>query len=87
MKKVMNQTMGSAQTDYLLTPERLRQISAPALFVWGEKNPMTPPEVAEKASREPPHGQFTLMENCGRWPQFESADIFNRKLTDFLIAG
>lgn len=87
LRKVMEQTMGEAQTDYLLTPERLRKISAPTLFVWGERNPVTPPEVAEKAAREVPRAEFVLMEKCGRWPQFESPDLFNRKLTEFLIAG
>jgi 2-hydroxy-6-oxonona-2,4-dienedioate hydrolase len=84
LKKVMEQTMGDAQTNYLLTPERLRKIQTPTLFVWGEKNPVTSPEAAQKAAREVARSEFTVMEKCGRWPQFESPAEFNRRLQEFL---
>jgi 2-hydroxy-6-oxonona-2,4-dienedioate hydrolase len=87
LKKVMDQTMGEAQASYLLTPERLRSIPIPTLVLWGEKNPVTPPDVAERAAREIPRGEFAMLAKCGRWPQFESPEIFNQKLTEFLLRG
>lgn len=65
------------------TPERLRQIKVPFLFLWTDHNP-TPLPIAEKAHQEMPGSELRVIKNSGHWPQYEHPEEFNRVLLEFL---
>jgi 2-hydroxy-6-oxonona-2,4-dienedioate hydrolase len=68
----------------LFTPEQLRRITAPTLVVWTTHDPTAPPEVGRRFCEYIPNSRFHVMEHCGHWPQFESAEEFNRLHLEFL---
>lgn len=69
----------------LMTPERLGRIRAPTLVIWTTKDPTASPEVGENIARAIPGARYRLMQNCGHWPQWESAQEFNAIHLDFLL--
>jgi 2-hydroxy-6-oxonona-2,4-dienedioate hydrolase len=70
-----------------LTVEEWNAIAAPALVVWTTHDPTAPASVGEHIASMIPGARYTLMENCGHWPQFEDAPHFNRIHLDFLRAS
>jgi pimeloyl-ACP methyl ester carboxylesterase len=60
-----------------LTPDQLRKITHPMLFLWTEFNPSAGVAEARSAMNYVPHAELILMEGCGHWPQWERADAFN----------
>ncbi|MBK6657446.1 MAG: alpha/beta fold hydrolase [Proteobacteria bacterium] len=64
-----------------------RAIRAPTLVVWTSHDPTAPHSVGERIAALIPDARFTLMADCGHWPQFEDAATFNRLHIDFLLAG
>ena len=73
-----------ARKQNLFTPEQLKRITAPTLVLWTTHDPTAPPEVGRKFCDFIPNAQFHVMEKCGHWPQFESAEEFNRLHLEFL---
>ena len=67
-----------------LTAERLAQISHPTFMLWTSHNPSTPAATAERATAHIPDAKFTVMQDCGHWPQWEDPDTFNQLVEDFL---
>jgi 2-hydroxy-6-oxonona-2,4-dienedioate hydrolase/2-hydroxy-6-oxo-6-(2'-carboxyphenyl)-hexa-2,4-dienoate hydrolase len=67
-----------------LTPERLREIKAPFLFLWTDHNPSTPWQVAEMAHKQMPGSRFHVVKHAGHWPQYEQTEEFNRLVVEFL---
>lgn len=70
----------------MFTPAQLKRITAPTLVLWTTHDPTAPPEVGKKFCDYIPDSRFHVMEKCGHWPQFESADEFNRLHLEFLLA-
>ncbi len=68
----------------LLSDDDLRRIGVPALVLWTSHDPTAPPEEGRRIAATIPGAQFELMEDCGHWPQFERADLFNSIHLDFL---
>jgi pimeloyl-ACP methyl ester carboxylesterase len=69
---------------FSLTPERLRALTMPVLYLWGEFNPGGSVASGKRAAAETPRGEFALIDGVGHWPQFEGAHEFNRLSLDFL---
>jgi 2-hydroxy-6-oxonona-2,4-dienedioate hydrolase len=69
-----------------LTLEEWGAIAAPTLVVWTTHDPTAPPSVGERIASMVPGARFTLMNDCGHWPQFEDAATFNRLHLEFLRA-
>jgi len=86
LAKIMDYASSEACRDHLLTPDKLRRITVPTLFLWTRQDPTIPWQVAEKAHKEMPGSQFCLMEECGHWPQWEKPEEFNKIHVDFLRA-
>jgi 2-hydroxy-6-oxonona-2,4-dienedioate hydrolase len=68
-----------------MTPDQLRAITQPTLFIWTDHNPTIPTAQARKASEYIPDVQFVEMKDCAHWPQWEDPAAFNKIVTDFLI--
>jgi len=74
------------RTDALrpMTPEDLRAVRHPTLFIWTAHNPSTSARTARVAADYVPDSRFVLMEDCAHWPQWENPRAFNQVLAGFL---
>lgn len=64
--------------------DRLHEIGAPVLLVWGRQDNVTPPFVAEKFHELLPNAYLVFIDKCGHAPMMEHPDVFNRHLEHFL---
>lgn len=76
---------GQTIRKHLVTDALARQITAPTLVYWGDKN-RTPPSLGEHIAHQVQRGEFHCAADCGHWAQFESAEEHNRVVADFLSA-
>ena len=64
--------------------DKLHQVKAPTLLVWGKDDTITPSFVGEKFNELIEHSKLVLIEKCGHAPMMEHPVIFNRHLEEFL---
>ena len=64
--------------------DRLSDLRAPLLVVWGEEDLVIPPVKAEDVQRALPGSTIHVLPECGHWPHMEKPEDFNRILIDFL---
>ena len=83
LPRVVDDTMNLSDA-YFLTADRLRRITAPTFVFWTRHNPTVKWETAERAAALLPNARWHLMEDAAHWPQFEQAEDFNRRVTEFL---
>lgn len=67
-----------------ITAEHLARLHHRTLMLWTTHNPSTTAATAERASRHLPAGEFTVMQDCAHWPQWEDPATFNRIVREFL---
>jgi 2-hydroxy-6-oxonona-2,4-dienedioate hydrolase len=65
--------------------ERLGDVRAPTLIVWGKEDRITPPEVAERFHAGIPGSQLVYLPNCGHAPMLERPESFNAVVSEWLI--
>jgi len=65
--------------------DRLAEIEAPALLVWGRDDRITPLEVAERFRALLPDSRLTLLPRCGHAPMLEQPDAFNEAVAEWLM--
>ena len=83
MMSVGGMFRGKSGQQYL-EPGTMGRIGCPTLVLWTEHNPGQSADFAREASAEIPDHEFHVIPDCGHWPQFEQADIFNELLVGFL---
>jgi pimeloyl-ACP methyl ester carboxylesterase/putative sterol carrier protein len=66
--------------------DRLPDLAAPALFLWGDKDPLVPAGLAHFVEQALPEARSTVLESCGHIPQFEHPAL-TAELTRNFIAG
>jgi 3-oxoadipate enol-lactonase len=64
--------------------ERLAQAAFPILFVVGDHDAVTPPEIIEACHRATPGSQFAVIEHSGHSTYFEQPHAFNAAVMEFL---
>jgi pimeloyl-ACP methyl ester carboxylesterase len=64
--------------------ERVGQINAPTLIVWGEKDPLVPVRDAWELGRLIPGARVVVYADTGHVAMFERPDAFNALVEDFL---
>ncbi len=64
--------------------DKLHEIKAPVLLVWGKQDNVTPPFVAEKFHELLPNARLVFIDKCGHAPMMEHPEAFNRHLERFL---
>ena len=64
--------------------DRLGEITAPVLLVWGRQDEVTPPFVAEKFLELLPDARLVWVDQCGHAPMMEHPAQFNDALDAFL---
>lgn len=78
----MSSIMGSKGAPNL--SGRLREIDAPTLIVWGEKDALIPVRYARKFQKEIEGSQLAIIKNSGHTPYFERPDRFSDIVLEFL---
>ena len=76
---------GETIQKHTVTDALAKKILAPTLVYWGDAN-RTPPALGQHIADQVQQGKFYCAEDTGHWAQFESADIHNQVVTDFLLS-
>lgn len=76
-----------ARVKFALTEERLRALSVPVLYLWGEHNPAGSVRSAERAASLTPDAELDVIGGTGHWPQWERPAEFNRRVIEYLSQG
>jgi pimeloyl-ACP methyl ester carboxylesterase len=79
-------TLWKATRDLLAEDVRgdLRQVGAPTLLVWGERDPLIPPSIGDVMRAEIPDSRLLVIEGAGHNPMFDCPEDFNGALLAFL---
>lgn len=64
--------------------DKISDIKAPTLLVWGKQDDITPPFVAEKFHELIPNSTLKFIDKCGHAPMMERPDEFNKYMENFL---
>lgn len=64
--------------------DKLHNIKAPALLIWGRQDTITPPFVAERFHELIDNSKLHFIDKCGHAPMMEKPDEFNDILEAFL---
>ncbi len=64
--------------------DKLHQIKAPTLLVWGKQDQITPAFVGEKFHELIGNSRLIFLDECGHAPMMEHPQAFNRHLEHFL---
>jgi len=73
----------SARSDHL--GDRLGQIRAPTLVLWGREDVVTPPEAARGFASAVPRAELVWLERCGHAPMIECPARFTEALDEFAM--
>ena len=74
-------TIDALQTDW---EPLLRQIEAPTLVVWGERDAITPLALGHGITAVVPDARLITLAEAGHNPMWERADVFNAEVLHFL---
>jgi pimeloyl-ACP methyl ester carboxylesterase len=80
---VLYSTLKHAE-EALKLKDQFSLIRQPALFIWGEKDIIFPPDVGETLHRAITGSKFQLIEKSGHIPMWESPDKVNQAILSFL---
>ncbi len=64
--------------------DKLNEIKAPTLLIWGKQDTVTPPFVGEKFHELISNSELHFVDKCGHAPMMEHPEIFNEILDNFL---
>jgi pimeloyl-ACP methyl ester carboxylesterase len=65
--------------------DKLEDIVAPTLLIWGQQDTITPHYVGEKFNELIPNSELVFIDECGHAPMMEHPEQFNNILESFLI--
>jgi len=78
--------MSASIIDFDIRP-KLASIHQPTLILWGEKDPIAPPQDAVYLRSMLPRATLVILDNCGHSPMQEKPSRFDREVWRFLQAG
>lgn len=84
MRRIMCLQEMDIRRPNMITAEQYRSIRTPTLVVWTSHDPTATPEEGKQIAEMIHGARFMVMNQCGHWPQFEDAEVFNRAHIDFL---
>lgn len=64
--------------------DKLQNIVAPTLLIWGKDDRVTPAFVGEEFNERIKNSKLVLLDKCGHAPMMEHPDVFNDHLANFL---
>ena len=85
MKRIMCLQEMDIRRANMVSEEQYRSIMAPTLVVWTSHDPTATPAEGAQIADMIPGSKYIVMNNCGHWPQFEDAPLFNRAHLAFLL--
>jgi hypothetical protein len=62
-------------------------LQPPALFIWGDEDPLVPHTFGRHVSDALPQARQVVMEECGHVPQVELPEDANRMIIDFIASA
>jgi 2-hydroxy-6-oxonona-2,4-dienedioate hydrolase len=68
----------------IMTPNDYGRIKSPTLVLWTSHDPTADVSEGRRIASMIEGAQFSVMDRCGHWPQFEDPDVFNNLHVDFL---
>ena len=68
-------------------PEGYRRLAMPLTLVWGALDRITPPAQAEAILALAPRARLVKLAGVGHIPQIENPALFNRQLSELLVAS
>jgi 2-hydroxy-6-oxonona-2,4-dienedioate hydrolase len=71
----------------MITEAQYRSITKPTLVIWTSHDPTATPAEGKEIADMIPEAEYVVMNQCGHWPQFEDADLFNKIHLKFLLGG
>jgi pimeloyl-ACP methyl ester carboxylesterase len=82
---VFNNSFGDGDSRTFQIPaQKLKEIKAPTLVVWTDKNPGTGPDVGKYISTLIPGARFACIKNAAHWPQWEQPEAHDEAVLSFL---
>jgi 2-hydroxy-6-oxonona-2,4-dienedioate hydrolase len=87
MRHILSMHTPETRKLYGVRDEQWKQIQAPTLVLWTDRDPTATVAVGEALHAAIPGSKLVVMRDCGHWPQFEDAETFNRVHIDFLRNG
>lgn len=82
---VYNNSFGDGDSvKYRLPAERLKEIKAPTLVLWTDKNPGAGPDVGKYVSSLIPGSSFYCIVDAAHWPQWEHPEEHDEIVARFL---
>ena len=67
--------------------DEVHSISAPALVLSSDSNPLRGPDAGKRLANLLPNGRFELVRGSTIWLQWEQAELHDRLVTEFLLEG
>jgi len=65
-------------------PSRLARLTVPALFIWGEDDPLITEDMILALQKNEPKLRMMMLRNAGHWPQIEKPDAVLAAISDLL---
>lgn len=84
MRRIMCLQEMEIRRPNMITEAQYRSIKAPTLVVWTSHDPTATPAEGAQIADLIPGSRFIVMNQCGHWPQYEDAALFNQVHIDFL---
>jgi len=69
-----------------VSQDELSRITAPSLLIWGERDPLVPPETGTSLQRKIRDSRLLVLKRAGHVLMYDQAEEFNRAVLDFLTA-
>jgi 2-hydroxy-6-oxonona-2,4-dienedioate hydrolase len=85
MRRIMCLQEMEIRRPNMITEAQYRGINKPTLVVWTSHDPTATPAEGKEIADMIPGAQYVVMNQCGHWPQFEDAALFNKLHIDFLL--
>jgi 2-hydroxy-6-oxonona-2,4-dienedioate hydrolase len=85
MRRIMCLQEMEIRRPNMITEAQYRSIEKPTLVVWTSHDPTATPEEGAQIADMIKGSRFIVMNECGHWPQYEDAALFNRVHIDFLL--
>lgn len=84
-QETVKRVVASAQDPNEWLDNKLDQIKAPTLLLWGREDELMPIDLMERFSQGLRNSKIEVIDKCGHVPQIEQPKEFNRILTNFLF--
>ena len=84
MRRIMClQDMDTRQRN-MITEAQYNAIKAPTLVIWTSHDPTATPAEGLQIAKMIPGARYMVINECGHWPQYEKAAVFNKAHIAFL---